>query len=215
MKMHTRYLTLALLVALTVSASATIAASKTTAINAEQPAPVACSACKGTGMQCGAKGDMMKPSGMPMMPMMQMMQTMHPAITVDASDVYVVRGNEIIKLDKVSLKVIASTMLPAPSQPTDKMGGMTGSGPGMKGCAQCGMKGGMMGDGMGPGGMPMMQMMQTMHPAITVDASAIYIVRGGEVIKLDKGDLRVLAQTTLPPMESAGKAGSMDDMAPK
>lgn len=204
MNVYRRYSVVALLMALAISASATIAVSKPTSIGAKPSASKACPGCSMVGMNGGAKDDTMGPGSKPMM---QMMQTMHPAIAVDVSDVYVLRGNEIIKLHKVGLEVISTTMLPPPSQPTGKMSGMMRNGPGMKG----GMNGGMQGDMMGPGGMPMMQMM---HPAIAVDESAVYIVRGGEVIKLDKISLLVLVQTTLPTSEPAVGADSMDKIAP-
>ncbi|MHB1001118.1 MAG: DUF305 domain-containing protein [Armatimonadota bacterium] len=68
-----------------------------------------------------------------------------------------------------------------------------------------GAAGGMMGEG----GMNMMAMMQTMHPSIAVDGNAVYIVRGSQVLKLDKNSLRVIATGTLPdpPGMHAGMGG--------
>ncbi|MBI2844369.1 MAG: DUF305 domain-containing protein [Armatimonadetes bacterium] len=57
--------------------------------------------------------------------------------------------------------------------------------------------------------MQMMQMMQSMHPAIAVDETAIYIVRGNEVFKLDKSLLRVVSRATLPAMEMQAMPGPM------
>ncbi|MHB1458182.1 MAG: DUF305 domain-containing protein [Armatimonadota bacterium] len=75
----------------------------------------------------------------------------------------------------------------------------TGAGP------QGGMMGGISMD-------QMMKMMETMHPAIAVDDSAIYIIRGGEVLKLDKNTLQVQSRAMLPEMQSM--MSSMMQMPP-
>lgn len=77
----------------------------------------------------GGAGGMM---GQGNMSMMQMMSMMHPAIAVDDTGVYVLRGNQIFKLDKNSFQVIAAGALPEPPassmQSTHGMGGAGGSG---------------------------------------------------------------------------------------
>jgi len=82
--------------------------------------------------------------------------------------------------------------MPAQGNTTGTMGTQPGMMPGM---GSMGMQPGMMA-GMGP-------MMAAMCQGETVDATAIYVLRGNEVLKLDKNDLHVLASTTLPPMAGA------------
>lgn len=75
-------------------------------------------------------GGMMGQGGMSMMQMMAMMEIMHPSIAVDDAALYVVRDNQVVKIDKNSLQVIATSTLPAPpaSNMQANMGGMPGSG---------------------------------------------------------------------------------------
>ncbi len=68
--------------------------------------------------------------------------------------------------------------------------------------AGAGMMGGMSMD-------QMMKMMGTMHPAIAVDDTSIYIIRGSELLKLDKNTLQVVSRTMLPTMQMSGMNGSM------
>jgi uncharacterized protein (DUF305 family) len=53
-------------------------------------------------------------------------------------------------------------------------------------------------------GMDMSQMMSMMHPAIAVDNTAIYIVRGNELLKLDKKSLKIIRRTVLSTMPTSG-----------
>lgn len=73
----------------------------------------------------------------------------------------------------------------------------------------------------GMAGMPMdhASMMDNMRQSIAVDATAVYVVRGDQVVKLDKNTLAVLSQTTLPgsglTMQQYGAAmGSNSEMRP-
>jgi uncharacterized protein (DUF305 family) len=77
-------------------------------------------------MQMGQGG------GMDMIQMMAMMQTMHPAIAVDGTAVYIVRGSQVLKLDKNTLQIIATGMLPAPAGMQGGMGAAGTECPGMQ-----------------------------------------------------------------------------------
>lgn len=77
----------------------------------------------------------------------------------------------------------------AGTMPCPGMGTMAGPGAGMM--AGGGAQGGMMSS-------DMMAMMQTMHPTVAVDDTAIYIVRGSQLLKYDKQTLQLISQITLP-----------------
>lgn len=62
--------------------------------------------------------------------------------------------------------------------------------------------------GAGMGAMSnMMSMCMMMHPAIAVDDDYIYILRGNEVFKLQKSDLKIISTGTLPPTPAMNSAG--------
>lgn len=73
--------------------------------------------------------------------------------------------------------------------------------------------GSMMGAGPAGGMSDMMGMCMMMHPAIAVDANAVYVVRGNQVVKLSKKDFRVLATGTLPQPPAMKGMGSMGGMS--
>ncbi len=47
----------------------------------------------------------------------------------------------------------------------------------------------------------MMPMMVMMHPALAVDQSYVYILRGNELLRLDKNTMQIVSRTTLPPVQ--------------
>lgn len=75
-------------------------------------------------------------------------------------------------------------------------------------------QGGMMGQG---DMAKMMQMMTTMRQSIAVDENFIYVIRGNEILKLDKNTLCIIARATIPGMQmegtsaGAGRGPSMQD----
>jgi len=67
-----------------------------------------------------------------------------------------------------------------------------------------------MGAGMGAG--PMMGGMSGMGCGISVDDSAVYVMRGNEILKLDKNDLHVISSQTIPPPSGAGTGAGPQNM---
>lgn len=84
---------------------------------AQQDEPAASGAPSGAGPAAGT-GDMMAMMGM-----------MHPGIAVDGEYVYIVRGDQVIKLSKTDFRVILTATLPPAPKMNMSSGGMSGSGP--------------------------------------------------------------------------------------
>lgn len=74
-----------------------------------------------------------------------------------------------------------------PTKPPAQKRATTGAGPGM---GMMGMQGGQM-----------KQMMEMMHPTMAIDENSIYILRGNELLRLDKSTLLIISKTTIPPVE--------------
>lgn len=91
--------------------------------------------------------------------------------------------------------------IPSPAVPS--MPAQPGAGAAVQPSTGMGM--GMAGAGPAPGGM-MAQGGICMMPSVTVDDSAVYVLRGNELLKLDKNTLQIISSTTLTPVPAGGAA---------
>lgn len=115
---------------------------------------------------------------------------------VDALALYVLQGNQLMRINKQTLQVMNSTTLPA-AQMT--MPAAPGAGPGMDMQPNAGMQPGVNAQpgmvGAGPG-------MVCPMGALDVDATSVYVVHGDQLLVFNKQNLQLTRTVNLPPMQA-------------
>lgn len=104
------------------------------------------------------------------------------ALGIDSNSVYVLRGDQLLKLNKSGMTSAACVTLPAVSasaMASVASPSATGAGPSTDQSVMC----------------PMAN--------IAVDNNNVYVMRGNEILTLDKNSLQIISTTTLPAMAAA------------